>query len=174
MELKNPDAPASKAQTFKIFTLTKKDVRDQNLTMAQASAMIEELLAAKNGQEKIVSAPRNFSSIIKEATKAANEAGDQWMAEHSRPAYEVLDKRGRVIGQMLDVCGFAWIIIKDRRTSFAKWAEKTGIASHDFLHIAHKYKMRQELGLAEACGKAALQVLVNHEIKGLYFESRID
>ena len=75
---------------------------------------------------------------------------------------------------MLDVCGFSYVIIDDKRRKFAKWIISQQNSDYA-VHLPHKYRMRQELGLAEACTRATLEVFRKHGVdQGLRYFSRID
>jgi hypothetical protein len=114
-----------------------------------------------------------YRLIVDEAVKAANEAGDKWIAEHTKPAFAVMDGNKQV-GTMLDVCGFAYVDITDKRPKFVKWL----IQYQDYagcVHLNHKYRSRQEMGLNEATAEAMLEVFRKHGVeKGFRFFSRID
>lgn len=121
-----------------------------------------------------------FDKIMKEATQAANEAGDKWVAEHTKPTIAIYNADlfgnpvGKCVGQLLDVCGFAHVSIKDKRTSFAKYIKKIQDGYDGFVSVHHKYRGRQEWGLNEECARAALKVFNSYGIKGLNLYSRID
>ena len=169
--LTDPDAPATRQQTFYIFTLTKTDVRPLNLTRSQASAMIAAELAKKEIDPE--AKQKSYEAIIKEATAAANRAGAEWMA-NAKPKFNVIDN-GRVVGTMLDVCGIVYLKITEKRTAFAKWVKKTSPHGYNtFVTIPHSYRMRQEMGLGEACEGAALKVLEANGINGVRLYSNID
>jgi hypothetical protein len=127
----------------------------------------------------------DYAAILAEATEAANRAGDKWMeaALARGPAFRVVERANplddkspvvRDLGGMLDVCGFAWVKITDKRSGFARWVKKAQNGYADFLLLRHKYDGRQELGLAEACAHAALEVLWARGVTGVGFTSRID
>ncbi len=111
-----------------------------------------------------------FEQAILEATEAANLAGDQWF----------LDK-GFIPGEikycgMLDLCGGAYINLRDRRTTFAKWLKKKSQNNQVWsVGIDHKYRGRQEMGLNETTIRAAIEVLQNKfGITGIAMKSYID
>ena len=185
--LLHPDEPATKKQTFMIYSLGGGDVREQNLNRAAAKELIEKLLVEKESGKNTVSIPEknsviSYEKIMAEATEAASAAGDAWMAK-ATPQFRVVERSNPLddnspivkdFGTMLDVCGFAGIEIKDKRTKFAKWLVQKYNWTYS-VRIDHKYRMRQELGLAENCAKAALDVFRKHGVdKGLQFYSRID
>jgi hypothetical protein len=99
-----------------------------------------------------------FRTVWDAAIKAANEAGDKWVAK----------------GQGWFPCGFGYVKILDRRTEFYRWYKKNIDDATWCLHIPHKYTNRQELCLAVACSEAALDVFRKAGITGLGLYSNID
>ena len=57
MQLRTPEAPASYRQTWYLFTLTKRDHRGENLTMAEASQLIKQALTAPKSDNTQPSTP---------------------------------------------------------------------------------------------------------------------
>lgn len=51
MQFRTPEAPATRKQTWYLFTLTERDYRTENLTMAEASTLIEQALKALSANE---------------------------------------------------------------------------------------------------------------------------
>jgi hypothetical protein len=170
--LKTPDAPATISQGVAIRRLTGEDIRKREipLTMKQAMDIISK---AKSDNPARVP----YSQMMKEAVKAANLAGQAWL-ETAKPTYIVASARtGKDLGYppMLDVCGHVYIDIVDKRTSFARWVAKQQNGYNDVVRVAHHYHKRQEMGLKEACERAALAVFEKHGAdKGLRIFSRID
>lgn len=127
-------------------------------------------------------AKMDFAAIFAEATEAAQKAGDEWLAAAMKrgPAWLVVDElqpdpEKRVVGAMLDVCGFSYPLFTDKRTAFAKWYKKTFSDSNLWsVRLRTSNSMRQGLGLAEAEARAALGVFDKYGIKGLRFYSRVD
>lgn len=123
----------------------------------------------------------DFAAIMKEATQAASDAADKWVSEHTKPIYEVRNADvitgkpyGPVLGQMLDLCGIAFVKIDDKRTSFSKYVAKIQNGYNNAVHFGGNHSRRQEWGLNEARAYAALGVLTKHGIKGVSVWSRID
>jgi hypothetical protein len=180
VQIKEPDAPATPSQTFFIRRLSGEDVRPQNLTRQQASDMIQSLLEKQSKEpkadkpkfEKSVSV--DYAKIMQEASDAANKAGDEWWNERCSIPFDTSSPAQRF--GMLDLCGFAHIIISDKRTKFAKWYLKNNprMGNAGTVQVSFKYQPRQEIGLREECLRAALDVLRKHDIEGLSFESRLD
>lgn len=122
-----------------------------------------------------------FAVAMKAASDAANEAGDRWLAS-ATPQFRVVQRANPLddnspitkdYGTMLDVCGFAWVVCKDKRSKFARWCKANDYGSH-FVRVPHKHRNRQELTLAEECARAAVRVFREHGINDVYMESRID
>lgn len=148
---KNLDKPATKRQLWALFCATKQDWRDRDLTIQDASTMLEQLdggadpeniqkpykarkanrvyhSITKDGKTTVLEngykkfSDKWFEELITKATKAAEKAGDAWVDAHRDPAWVVTDElTGLPVGTMLDVCGFGSIEVRDHRTRFAKW-----------------------------------------------------
>lgn len=122
----------------------------------------------------------DYRYLLAKATDAANEAGQQWVSEHTRPAYEVysVDLAGNRLSNessyMLDLCGGAYILIKDRRTKFYKFVKHHKGCCSNTVQIHHIYRGRQEAGLNEACMRAAYNYLKAAGIPGLELRTYID
>lgn len=121
--------------------------------------------------------------LVAVATKAANEAGDRWMAA-AKPKYVVYqsDLTGRKLPgateeYMLDVCGNAHVQFKDKRFAIYKNFVKAGCVrktGNAVIEIQHKYRYRQEMGLQVACAEAAKAKLEELGVTGLRIWSYID
>lgn len=138
----------------------------------------------------------SFSAIYEEARVAADEAGKKWLEEALArgPTFLVIDhnpfltahkevdggeeviEARRVVGQLLDACGIAYVRFTDKRTAFYKWYKKTHMGT--FTTSACRFnttnRFRQEWGLHEAETRAALAVLNKHGIRGVTMYSNID
>jgi hypothetical protein len=176
--LKTPDAPATISQGVAIRRLTGEDIREREipLTMKQAMDIISKAKSEKPASsDNPARVP--YSQMMKEAVKAANLAGKAWL-ETAKPTYIVASPRtGKDLGYppMLDVCGHVYIDIVDKRTSFARWIAKQQNGYNDVVRVDYQYRGRQEMGLKEACERAALAVFEKHGAdKGLRIFSRID
>lgn len=168
--------PATTRQTYAIFCLGGGDVRDLNMTYQEASDLIVKLQAAKGPRKAAKPKVSPYVAILEKATEAANKAGDEWMekAKARGPAWAVVDK-GRVVDTMLDVCGIVYIQITDKRTKFAKWCKSQDKNGYNHsVRVPHKYRMRQEMGLLEACDRAAIAVMRENGIEGISLYNRID
>lgn len=115
----------------------------------------------------------DFVKVLDACVVAANEAGDKWVAEHTQPAFAVMEGN-RCVGKLLDVCGFGFVQINDKRTAFAKFIKKFQNGYDNAVSINHKYRSRQEWGLNETTAYAIQKVLIDNGIKGTSVYSRID
>lgn len=68
----------------------------------------------------------NFKEIEQTANKLAREAAYNQLKllQAKGPAYEILDGNERVVDQLLDLCGNAYIEFKDKRSSFYRQYKK--------------------------------------------------
>ena len=179
--LKNPDAPVSFKQGIMIRRLTGEDIRQRvpPLTMQQAADIIKAALAngATKGQFKSAEegVRVTYKHMMQEATKAANEAGKAWLAQ-AEPQFVVTSVSGKDLGYppMLDVCGFVYIEILDKRTAFARWCAKNQDGDATWVIVPHHYRKRQEMGLKYAAEKAALTVFEKYGITNIRIYERID
>lgn len=120
----------------------------------------------------------NLELIFQEATIAANTAGAAWMAK-AAPKYGVYDSfSGNLQGTMLDLCGNAHVVVKDKRSAFFRACKKHGFFDTNMysctMPIHHEWKHRQEHGLQLACAKAAIKVLNDHNIYAVKIWDYID
>lgn len=139
----NPDAPATRKQTWTLFCLTKQDWRDKNLTVFEASQLIGKI---KNGEE--VTAPegtvklrkkQDASKILAEAEAAGEQAGKAVVPAPMvvEQHVDMTDDNSPVAQAWLvpdGVCGFAWIVVKCTNTasrSFINQLKKAGLATSD-------------------------------------------
>ena len=119
----------------------------------------------------------NIQEMIDEASKAAEAAGKSWM-EAAVPKYVVHEElSGENFGTLLDMCGAAYVRVRDGRTKFAR-ALKKHIGDYrgaTTVPLETSYRRRQEYGLAVAQARAALMVLEGqYGIKGLYVWKWVD
>ncbi len=141
----NTITTASTRQTFALFCATGKDWRVNNLTHAQASAMLSAIQGLRGNKpaalevatrifqgEEIdaatlptVEAKPSFKAIFDEAHKAGLQA-----AEACKPEPMIIAgyEREPIMG---GVCGFAWVHFKDGRKPFSKWLVKNNLGSKD-------------------------------------------
>jgi hypothetical protein len=139
--------------------------------------------------KKLISSTSNdplavlYRAVVK-ATEAANAAGDLWLA-NAKPKYAVHNADpltgqpiGKPIDVMLDVCGNSHVQVADKRSKFYKAFKKMGIIRSGYdngvVEINHKFKMRQEYGLAFACATAAKNSLIDSGVTGLRLWSYVD
>ena len=124
--------------------------------------------------------------VIQECRKAGRLAANQHLAtlQASGPKFNVIDDmqpNKPIIGQLLDVCGFAWIIIP-ARGKFYLLAKK--LSESERFRCQRAYKggghlsifdttMRQEMSVNVAANKAMTEVLKKYNIDACV-HSRID
>lgn len=124
-----------------------------------------------------------FDAIIKAAEQAADKAAKEWLeqAQKRGPLFEVMS--GDVsVGTLLDVCGGAYLKVKDGRRRFVKYLLDAytiegwvGAYYRSCVTIPHSLIGRQERGLNEAACKAYLAVLNENNVGlGLQYHSYID
>jgi len=118
MQLRTPNAPASRKQLWLLHILTKEDTREWKLTMQEASDKITEL---KGNGNKPKTKAKDWLSILRQADAAAKQAFDDFTKEHyTQPWYEVqqhsnpLDDKSPVTKRypLQDLCGFVWLELK--------------------------------------------------------------
>ena len=119
-----------------------------------------------------------YQHALAVALTAANEAGEKWVndvriARGYGPGTEIPK------GAMFDCCGFSYLVWTDKRSKFFRWTVKAGICTKgDYaLRINHKYRGQQDMGLLEACNRAALAVLrelIGEKNVSLQHTSRVD
>lgn len=158
---------ATPRQLWKLFTLTKKDYRDQGLTKEQASDLIEEAIIAK---EKAVD---EFSEIYGKA----HEAGLKAVESLEITPMIVTDVRGNKIDTVADgPCGFAWVNVKPGNSKFANWLKKNNVARPDSYYggvTIWVSAFNQSMTKKSAYASAFADVLVKNNIKA-YSSSRYD
>jgi len=119
-------------------------------------------------------------------------SGPQWnIVQHSNPLDD--NSPGKVVGQMLDVCGFAWIEIPNGRDPIINaikkyfplsermsgtregrnWYLMKSYIKGYHLNFHYPLSRRQEMSVGEAAYEAAAQVLKDNGINA-YAQSRID
>lgn len=111
-----------------------------------------------------------YEEIISEAQEAGNKAAKCWFdsSTQTRPATALLGD-----------CGLAFIKIKDRRVSFAKYYIKREMYNTeqqmDYIYIPHDHSGRLEIGPKDAAMRAAMNVFSKYHVeKGLEVKVFID
>lgn len=157
---------ASKAQTWKLFTLTKKDYRNEVLSYEEADKLIKEALKEKENKLQ------GFQDIINKADKAGKEAVNKlnvipMVVENKETGKQWFVEDG--------ACGFAWVSLHPATSSFARWLKKQGIGSKAYdsgLKIwIHDYN--QSVQKKETYASAYAEVLRDNGYKA-YSGSRLD
>lgn len=93
----------------------------------------------------------NFPAVLREASRAAEQAAGEWLA-NAKPTFTVCGTT------LLDVCGHARIKSASRRGSKI---DKAIVDTGGCIKIHYSQKGRQEYGLHVAAAKAAANVLQN-------------
>lgn len=115
--MNNPDAPATKRQTWALFCITKEDYRDRGLTKREASDLIGEL---GNKKKKTKKPKTNHYVDLNDKAIAAGLAA----LKDATPTPMVVQQHANMLDDNSPVekswfveggvCGFAWINVKCR------------------------------------------------------------
>ena len=180
---------ASKQQTWRIFCITKQDVRPHNLTYDQAYQIVAELqrtgkATLPDGTE--LSGPMQvdkseYEQWIKEAHEAGMAAAQ---AVRVRPMVvtqhaDQLDDQSPIVKAWYvsqGVCGMAWITVRDARKRFTRWLIDTEKARHSDYHggaMIWVSQFNQSYELKSAYARAYADSLSEHGVK-CYAGSRLD
>ena len=124
----------------------------------------------------------NFKEIEQTANKLAREAADNQLKllQANGPTYEILDSNRRVVDQLLDLCGDAYIEFKDRRSSFYKQYKKYLIENNRLNKYNDLYMFdfistgRQEHSVNNAAAEAVYNYLTSTFKVSLNLGSYID
>ena len=112
--------------------------------------------------------------VLTEADEAATKASNEWLA-NAKPRYAVYSAdlitgkpNGGPIDYMLDVCGYARVVVKDKRSAFFKALVKFGFMDSrkytPTIDLNYPLRCRQEMGLHESAVKAAMEVFKKYEL----------
>lgn len=181
--MQNPSDPATRRQLWALFCATKTDFRGKGLTKQEASDKLQSLTNVPIQEPKMPKANFSkdafFADVFEKANKAADEAGAAQYAKlvAAGPKWVVTDELqgGKPIDTMLDLCGFGWVILKDKRHPFHKWLKKNQGSRYSgyAVPIYSEWKRRQEVSINEAMAEAAAKVYNENDIP-CYVESRLD
>lgn len=181
-EIKEPNAPATKKQTFKIFTLGGGDVRNHNLTRLQASDCIAGLMAAK-GMESLPKV--DFKKLWEETQADGYVAGTDAIPtpmiveQHANP----LDDASPVVQDWHvseGACGFAWVNFSMKKgigRKFGKWLIDNDHARKDDYYggcTIWVAEHGQSITRKEAHAHAMAQTLQRAGIEDAHGMSRMD
>jgi len=125
---------------------------------------------------------KDISEIMREAVKAADEAGRAWLTNaldrRTPTAFDVIDSStGKRVGTLLDNCGSAYLKFKDRRRKEYRAFKAAGFILNDrtgTISIDYFYHRRHEHSLHVCCLSAALVSLQENGITGLSLVDYID
>jgi hypothetical protein len=113
--MNNPNAPATKRQTWALFCITKEDYRNKGLTKAEASDLIKKLGNKKHA--KNTSKKNSYVEIYEKALAAGAAAlkactpNPMVVQQHAN----MLDDNSPVVQEWYvadGACGFAWVNVK--------------------------------------------------------------
>jgi hypothetical protein len=157
---------ASKSQTWKLFTLTKKDYRNEVLSYEDADKLIKEALKEKDNKLQ------GFQDIINKANKAGKEAVNKlnvipMVVENKETGKQWFVEDG--------ACGFAWVSLHPATSSFARWIKKQGIGSKGYGSGLKIWidDYNQSIQKKETYAKAYAEILRDSGYKA-YSGSRLD
>ena len=119
------------------------------------------------------------------AKEAADAEGDEWL-ENAMPKFRVFqtDIFGTRISPpeqdsfLLDVCGGAYLQVKDKRSKAYRLLKKAGVickyGEERTVDVQYKHRSRQERGLHIVCCQAFWAVLRESGFDGIILKSYID
>lgn len=179
--------PATKKQLWALFCLTKKDHRDKNLTMEQASDLIGKF--KKDKSNNVLNTPNNnkkheFEELFERAEQVAKNAYDACkptpmvVSQHVNP---LNDSSPIVKSYFVEggPCGFAHIQFKDARRNICKYMKKNNLGHYSDYSKSVSWepscsRMDQSLERKEAACSAAIKVFSEAGIDRIYISSRMD
>lgn len=185
MKINNPSAPISFKQGLAVFYKTGYDVRGCNLTMQQASDILDGkldpgTLPGAIQKRKAATPKQDFEALYAKAHAAGMAAGESCI-----PVPMVVVQRANPLNDaspivkayepvMDGACGFAWVSFKGN-TPWAKWAKAKGVAR---AHYPSGYSVwvgefNQSVTRKEAYASAFAEVLRAAGITA-YAGSRLD
>tara|TARA_B100000686_G_C16598435_1_gene867343 strand:+ start:109 stop:591 length:483 start_codon:yes stop_codon:yes gene_type:complete len=158
--------PASKAQTWKLFTLTKKDYRNELLSYEEADKLIQDALKEKDNKLQ------EFQTIIDKAKSAGLKAVKELKVI---PMTVVSHQTGKEYFVEDGLCGFAWVNLYPATSSFARWLKKEGIGRKGYPSGLSIWidDFNQSLQKKETYARAYAEVLRDYGYKA-YSSSRMD
>lgn len=152
---------ATERQQALLQRLTGISHRNRGLTRKEAEVLIEE--AIKKREEKRAAltdmADKLLGSIFKQATDAANRAGDKWVNDNKEVHFVINDpETGTKIGVYGEI-GKAWITWPKAGSPLYKWLMKEMYDGQKReIRIPHRHADRLEGELQLTCEKAAFEV----------------
>lgn len=184
--ISNPQAPASPKQTFAVFCRSGYDVRGCNLTMQQASDILDGKLDPGTlpgaVQKRKAAAPKqDFDALYAKAHAAGMAAGNacvpvpMQVVQRANP----LDDSSPVVKAyepvMDGVCGFSSCVIRPATGGFVKWLKSNGIGYKNYHGgwAVPCHAFNQSLTRKEAYTSAFGKILATYGITS-YPDSRID
>lgn len=148
------------------------DYRGKGLTRDQASDLISKMRKEKEqSQRDLVVRSAFFEAAFDKAIKAANDAGDRWFKNHSKPLYEIYEpdsgERVPIHGPLGEV-----VILWPKDSIFSRWAKQHAFnGQYSYLYVPHKYHGRPEYELQKVTTEAAYKAL-SDVVPGLKIRSQ--
>jgi hypothetical protein len=152
---------ATQKQLMFLRHLTKVDHRGKGLTRDTATHLIDKALTDREERrsEPTQVQDQMYAALVKSAARAANVAGDQWLAENPEPKFYVLDPKTKERVGVHGRIGSAHITWPPRG-NFYKWIRSNLHEGHTkFIQIPHHFSERLEADLQFAAERAAFEVL---------------
>ncbi len=182
--ISNPTAPATTRQTFACFAKTGYDVRGCNLTMKQASDILDGkldpgTLTGTIQKRKAATPKQDFEALYAAADAAGMKAGQaciptpMTVVGHANPLNDNSPVTNRwVVSE--GACGFAWVSFAGT-TSWARWAKAKGVASRHYPtgYCVWVHQFNQSITRKESYAEAFAKILRDNGITA-YAGSRLD
>lgn len=154
---------ATEKQHFMLKRLTGIDHRNKGLTVEAAAELIAEALKKRKTMDTPLTniGEQLLASIFRQATEAANEAGDKWVAEHPAVQFVITDPDTKTSIGVHGEIGKAWITWPQKGNTFYKWLSREMYdGQRKEIRIPHRYTARLEGDLQLACERAAYEVFI--------------
>jgi hypothetical protein len=152
---------ATKRQLFFLRWLTKVDHRGKGLTRDAASDLIDKALTEREERRGDVTQVQDqmYATLVKSAARAANAAGEKWLAEHPEPVFFIYDPKSKESVGVHGRVGSAHISWPPKG-NFHKWLRQNLHEGHTkSIQIPHHFSERLEADLRLAAESAAYEVL---------------
>lgn len=137
-----------------------------------------------------MSREQEFNEILEKANEAAESASRRWLEEAQQrgPMYTVMSG-GVAVGELLDLCGGAYIKMTDLRKPFVKHLVKLKMREYEesgqrwfgiesagrYWSLRYSLHCRQEYGLHQAAARAFFDTLSQYGCSdGLAIHSYVD
>lgn len=157
----------------------KVDYRSKGLTRDEASEEIRRLSEEREERQKHedpgAMQHAMFRAAMRRAIRAANAAGDAWMAQHPEPLFRIYDPETQTFEPVHGVMGYAYLSWPPRRSPFGVWLRENHYEGQIVsVPVPHSYMDRRERDLQIACEAAALREFEKVGIVGIHLMVRED